>query len=296
MRWAFLLMIIVMHLPAHAAGAHRIAHTPTDTIVPGLRILSWNIYMLPKFAKITGKRQRAHCIAQQLRQSNCDILVFQEAFLEDARRILRKGLKHQFPYAYGPANRKFSIKTNAGIWVLSKLPLTPLEEIDYVECEGFDDCFARKGALLLEGIHAGRPFQVLGTHLQAGGPHSIRQSQMDEMRSLLDRHRRDGIPQIIAGDMNTGQSDTAHYHDMLQRLDAQDGPLKIHLNAVENGYPNDLHSKGVRSFRVIDFVFLRPNGITGIGAERNMPGFYADWSRRHHDLSDHFPVEIQIWW
>jgi endonuclease/exonuclease/phosphatase family metal-dependent hydrolase len=261
-----------------------------------LRILSWNIYMLPKFAKITGKRQRAHVIANQMQASDFDILVFQESFLGDARRIIGKALHDSFPNQYGPANRKLSVKTNSGIWVLSKLPLKPLEEIDYVECAGFDDCFARKGALLLAGEFNGKAFQILGTHLQAGGSDAIRTSQFAEMRSLLDRHKQAEVPQIIAGDMNTGHTDTAQYHEMLSILDAEDGPLTISLPTVKGGYPNDLHSNGVRSFRVIDFVFYRANGRPANKIEREMPHFQAPWSRKRKDLSDHFPVAFSIWW
>lgn len=264
------------------------------TEIAPLRILSWNIYMLPKFAKVTGKRQRAHLIAAQLRDSHYDILVLQEAFLGDARRIIGKELEEAFPYRYGPANRKFSLKTNSGIWVLSKIPLQALEEIAYAECAGFDDCFARKGALLLTGEHAGKRFQVLGTHLQAGGPQAVRHSQYVEMRDLLDRHRVAGVPQLICGDMNTGDADTAHYHDMLHTLDVEDGPVHVHAPAAEGGYANDLHRHGVRPFRIIDYVFYRGNGLPATLIRRSMPHIQARWSRKHCDLSDHFPVALEV--
>ncbi len=279
-------------------GSPMLKAAPADSIAPPLRVLSWNIYMLPKFAKITGKRQRAALIAMKMKAEQVDILVFQEAFLEDARRILRNELRAFFPYEYGPANEKFSIKTNSGIWVLSKVPLKVLEEIDYTECVGFDDCFARKGALLLEGRtgRSSQPFQLLGTHLQAGGPPAVRQSQLDELRNLLDRHRRPGMPQVICGDMNTAQSDTAHYTDMLRRLDAQDGPLEISLVATTDGYPNDLHADGVRNFRIIDYVLIRPNGRRNTSAIRRMYNLQAQWSPQHRDLSDHFPIYAEVWW
>ena len=57
-----------------------------------LRILSWNIYMLPKFVQNTGKRIRAQVIAEELKASEYQVLVFQEAFLSAARRIIRKHL------------------------------------------------------------------------------------------------------------------------------------------------------------------------------------------------------------
>lgn len=183
-----------------------------------LRVLSWNIYMLPKFARITGKRQRAHHIVEQVGKGDYDVIVFQEAFLGDARRINGRGLRREFPYQYGPANRKFSIKTNSGIWVLSRDSLHPIEEVDYVEC------------------------------------------------------------------------------DMVATLDAEDGPLTIQLDSVATGYANDLHSNGIRSFRIIDFAFYRANGRPPASIHRFMPRLAAEWSKKHRDLSDHFPVVLEVGW
>lgn len=249
--------------------------------------------MLPRFAKITGKRQRAALIAAKMKAAQFDILVFQEAFLGDARRIIYKALEDHFPYEYGPANRKFSIKTNSGIWVLSRIPLLPLAEIDYSDCVGFDDCFARKGAMLLQGEWNRRKFQLLGTHLQAGGPDSIRHRQYVEIRQLLDRFQSPEILQIIAGDFNTGDTDTAQYRDMLATLDAVDGPLSIQVQKTDQGYPNDLHSNGLRSFRIIDYIFLRPCRSQP-QIERDYLQYQSPWGR-HQDLSDHFGVAARIW-
>ncbi|MEM6269494.1 MAG: sphingomyelin phosphodiesterase [Bacteroidota bacterium] len=262
----------------------------------GLRILSWNIYMLPRFAKITGKRRRSRAIAELLKDTPYDIIVLQEAFLGDARRILKRELEDAFPYTVGPANRKFSIKTNSGIWILSKLRLRTLGEIDFRDCAGFDDCMARKGALLVETVWQGDTVQVLGTHLQAGGPHEIRHRQYAELRTLLDAHRRPDIPQIICGDMNTAQNDSVNYTYMIRTLDAEDGPLRMAVKKTENGYRNDMHRGGYRNDRIIDYIFYRGNGRTVSRIVRTAPHFRFPWSRRHADLSDHFPVAAKIWW
>jgi endonuclease/exonuclease/phosphatase family metal-dependent hydrolase len=241
------------------------------------------------------QRSRGSGNAAKMQAERYDILVFQEAFLADARRIIRRELRDVFPYEYGPANRKFSVKTNSGIWVLSKLPMQELEEIDFTECAGFDDCFARKGALLLQGEMRGVPFQLLGTHLQAGGPQAIRHGQFAELRTLLDRHQKPQVPQIIAGDFNTGDTDTAQYRDMLATLDATDGPLHVRVAANAEGYPNDLHSDGFRSFRIIDYVFYRGNGLQA-NISRDYVQFQAPWSRKHQDLSDHFGIGATVYW
>ena len=53
-----------------------------------LKILSWNIYMLPQIVPRIGRLNRAESIAEQLNNSDFDIIVFQEAFMKSARDII----------------------------------------------------------------------------------------------------------------------------------------------------------------------------------------------------------------
>lgn len=260
-----------------------------------LKVLSWNIYMLPRAVKISGKAQRAALIAEMLGQSEYQILVFQEAFMADARRIIREELAPYYPYAYGPANNGPSLRINSGIWVLSKIPLRVLDEITYSKCKGLADCMARKGVMLLEGEFGGIAFQIAGTHLQSIGPQAVRKSQYAEIRTLLDKHRRDGVPQIICGDMNTDQAKRDWYNDMLQTLDAEDGPLDIQISCNDKGcFMNDFHPGGEYNYSIIDYALYRSNGHKARGIRRYMPEFKRRWHRDNQDLSDHFPVAMEV--
>ena len=191
---------------------------------------------------------------------------------------------------------KFSIRANSGIWILSRLPLQHLEEIDYEKCQGFDDCAARKGALLVEMEVDGKAVQVLGTHLQAGGPHSIRHSQYMEMRALLDRHARPGVPQLVCGDMNTRRSDSTNYHTMLETLAAMDGHFEGPVQFTSDPVRNDMNGGGSHRRSVIDYIFVRAQGVAVRNAARRIPLIRAQWSRWHRDLADHFPVEMVFEW
>ena len=52
-----------------------------------LRILSWNIYMLPNASLVSsGQQERAPCIGRVLAAADYDIVVLQEAFHKRARR------------------------------------------------------------------------------------------------------------------------------------------------------------------------------------------------------------------
>lgn len=290
MATASLSLFLASEVPAKATP------TPSTVTTSPLRILSWNIFMLPKVAHLKGKRTRAFHIADQLKTSDYQVLVFQEAFMRDARAIIRRCLGTTFPYEYGPANNQGGLKTSSGIWVLSKIPLRMVEEIRFCKCYGLADCMARKGALMLEGEFEGQVFQLVGTHLQAAGPHSTRQAQYRDMRDLLDRHRREGIPQIVCGDMNTAKNRAEDYHDMLSSLDVEDGPLDIQVEGPRDILPNDLRRWGNDGFEVIDYVFYRHNSKQAQKITRVLRSIRQSWSKQHQDLSDHFAVDFAVWW
>src|ERR1700722_10728049 len=86
-------------------------HSPLDTPSPqistlsnngnSLKILSWNIFMLPRFIMRTGQLKRAHEIVNVLKEEDADIIIFQEAFDRNAREIIRRGLSSYFPFESG---------------------------------------------------------------------------------------------------------------------------------------------------------------------------------------------------
>jgi endonuclease/exonuclease/phosphatase family metal-dependent hydrolase len=285
----FILLLLLTVNPLRPA----FAQTRSDSNKE-LKILSWNMYMLPRFALHTGKRKRAREIAKVLPAENYDIIVFQEAFHGDARRILKRKWKNLYPVRIGPANRNWWwIKVNSGVWIMSKMPLKELEQIKYKDCHGFIDCFANKGALLVEGEFNGQKFQLLGTHIQAGGPDSIKQKQYEAIRTLIDQYREDGVPQLLAGDFNMGPDVPGPYEQMLTTLDVKayqpDGELKYTASSA-----NEFRVGG--DDRVIDFVFYRSNGVTASKLERNVRRFLSvePWSGNFRELSDHWAVEAIV--
>lgn len=258
-----------------------------------LKILSWNIYMLPRFVKHTGKRKRAREIVKKLVESDYDIFVFQEAFHGDARRILKRGLKEKYPYMIGPANRKpWWVRTSSGVWIVSKIPLKELEAWEYSECSDFVNCMARKGVLMVEGEWNGQTFQLLGTHIQAGGPDSTKLSQYTEMRAVADRHKKEGVPQIMAGDYNMCNVCTS-YKPMIEILGVPDyqpdGDRKYSAGA-----DNDFRSGNRGKEKLIDFIFYKANGVEPQYLERNVIKTVERWSDEHEDLSDHYAIEAII--
>ena len=275
------------------------ADEPSISSKEELRILSWNIKMLPRLIKRVrvGPIKRSRVIPQQIINDSIDIVVFQEAFDVRARRILKRKLRDTYPYRIGPANKKFmALKTNSGIVMYSKIPLEHLEEIDFEQCEG-DDCFARKGALLVEAEYQGTKFQLLGTHLEAGGTRELKISQYIEIWKLIKKHQQDGVPQLLAGDFNTHKFRREElYNIMLETLDAEDGDLLGELKFTTDELGNDMNPAGKQGAKqgVIDFILYRGNGVQPKSMIREVRQYQQNWRVDHSDLSDHNAVLMRV--
>ena len=284
---AFFLILLLFIVPTPPVSAQQ-----ADTSNSELKILSWNIYMLPRPALLTGKRKRAREIAKVLPAENYDIIVFQEAFHGDARRILKRKWKELYPVRIGPANRNWWwLKVNSGLWIMSKMPLKEIKQIKFKDCHGFIDCFANKGALLVEGEFEGQKFQLLNTHIQAGGPDSIKQKQYEAIRVLIDEHKQEGVPQLLAGDFNKGKDNGASYKKMLTTLDVADYEPDSERK-FSAGSDNEFRVGG--NDRLIDFIFYRPNGLEPKSMIRNVRRFRSEEPcfKTISDLSDHYAIEI----
>jgi endonuclease/exonuclease/phosphatase family metal-dependent hydrolase len=291
---------IVLHIAFASANAQTLNSTPSDLTSDvehqPLKVLSYNIHMLPPLAKFTGKQRRAKHIGDLLKDSDFDVVIFQEAFHAGARRKIWKRMRETFPYSLGPANRRwYSLKTNSGIWIVSKIALTQVAELDFEYCEG-PDCWARKGALLAEGTFNGQQFQVLGTHLEAGGEKEMKVTQYKELDSLLTHFRKAGVPQIVTGDFNTQKfKDTTWYNQLVSILAMEDGPILSEQQYSSDSYINDIkiHRGDTKKQGVIDYVFYGANG-TGAEIRRYVRMPRSQWCRTRQDLSDHFAIEAQI--
>lgn len=264
----------------------------TEKTESNLKVLSWNIYMLPAVAVRPGKRDRAYAIVEELKKSDFDVIVFQEAFLPAARRIIEKGLKEKYAYNYGPANNSgISFKANSGIWVLSKRPLQVLGTVQFNDCSGID-CWARKGAMLLEGEADGKKFQILGTHLQSENAEAVREKQMDQIYiELLLKYREQNVPQIVCGDLNTESDIKEHYCAMLDCLDAEDGNMESVEKCTYDGVNNEIaQSYGAKTKFTLDYILLRANGAKMKTVKR----FVSIMKKGKKHLSDHYGVVCEV--
>lgn len=265
---------------------------PASPKAQDFTVISWNIKFLPRALAHIGHRplKRVMPIAEHLLRDTADVLVLQEAFDNVANRRLLKALKPLYPYHIGPANKKGAFKISSGILIVSRYPLRQLGTVDFRSCEK-EDCWAKKGALLVELSWQGRPIQVLGTHLEAGGGREIKLEQYGELAALIRAHQRTGVPQLLCGDFNTRASDRFLYPRMLETLEATDGPLSGSLQYTSDHLLNDMSTYRPEDREVIDFILYRGNGVEPRYMTRSVVRYTHRWIKGHQDLSDHFGVK-----
>ncbi len=260
----------------------------------GLKILSWNIYMLPYLSLFNNNNSRAKSIVDILKNSDYQVIAFQEAFSYHCRKTLSKNLADAYPYQYGPANKNITpFRTNSGLWIVSKIPLKMLGEIQFSKSGGFD-MIARKGAVLFEGNYKNTKFQLLTTHLQADFTDEVRQQQCTEIKEkLLNQWSNPEIPQFICGDFNIDISDGHNYTKLLQTLDAENGELTGNIHVTYDEIDNNLARKAKGSRKLIDYVLVR-NAEFIEKIERKVQTFFSHVGGQESNLSDHYAMEFEV--
>lgn len=260
-----------------------------------LKILSWNIFMLPRFIMRTGQSKRAYEIVNVLKEEDADIIVFQEAFDTNAREIIRKGLSSYFPFESGDPPKNTLYKTNSGIWIISKIPFIVVKNMYFTHGKG-PDWFACKGATLIQSQKNGFDFQLIGTHLQSdfGGKQSqkIRKIQCEQIRNeLIEPYAEEGVPQLLAGDFNTIHHESEKYNQILNILQAKQFLLQGEHTFSYDHTINDL-IKGEKEIpQLIDYIlYTDKEDHPKLDACMFINVFRKQWRQKSHDLSDHFAI------
>jgi endonuclease/exonuclease/phosphatase family metal-dependent hydrolase len=260
-----------------------------------LKIFSWNIGMLPVLELFKSEDERAEAIANALTITDYDIIVFEEAFTSYSRTVINHALHLQYPYSYGPVNGSgFSWKCNSGIWIISKVPLRKVKEIQFTASSGFDS-FARKGAGLFEGQFHNMTFQLIVTHLQDDDyPQSIRDQQLHEIfQKLITPFSDELTPQIICGDFNTDERKAEGYHAMLSILNADNGEISGNRKITFDDESNDAFKSVHPDPRLIDYILTRNSRVIQ-WVKRKITVIKGRWGKGCEYLSDHNGIEATI--
>ncbi|MBU3659940.1 MAG: hypothetical protein FGM14_08730 [Flavobacteriales bacterium] len=263
-----------------------------------LRILSWNIKMLPRQYNIAIKHhplKRIKLISEQILSDSIDIVCFQELFDTKANKRMKAELSKQFPYVVGPANEARSIfRLSSGVIFFSRYPIRKLETVEFSDCQE-EDCVARKGALLVEADVDGKKIQLLGTHMNAAGGEEVKIKQLVQIKKLIEKHSKSGIPQLICGDFNIKKTNRKLYQMMLDFFKANDGPISGEIQHTYDPKNNDMLTKEKGDARLIDFIFFRSNeNKESRESRREIKRYRKGWSKNNKDLSDHFALWMEV--
>ena len=244
--------------------------------------------MLPNYIGVSCDK-RAELIADYLLDNNSDIFVFQEAFDANARAIIYSKLQSTYPYYIEPQKqKKFSLKINSGLWILSKYPIIESDFHRFRSCCGYD-ALAQKGILYVKISVDGHMIQVFNTHLNSGQDRQvIRDSQYREIKKFIDGYKNKKDMQIIAGDFNTNKSDKISYNKMLFCIGLSDYLFNELTYDADNNDLNDEYLKDI-----IDYIFIK-NTFKSIIETRKVNRPTKRWSDTHKDLSDHYPVVLSL--
>lgn len=177
---------------------------PLSAFAYDFKVLSWNVYMLPKPIKLSLQKTRTKIIPAQLKETNYDLIFMQEAFMGSFRSHLRTAMKASHPHTYYLKNHKFPLPVfGSGLFVLSKYPVKLIDHIYFRQCTTAD-CLASKGAAMIEIMLPDQQLvQVVNTHLQATqNAGAIRMKQLGQIHQMLLRNRKENVPQFLIGDLN----------------------------------------------------------------------------------------------
>lgn len=263
-----------------------------------LRVLSWNIKMLPRQYNIAIKHhplKRIKLISEQILSDSIDIVCFQELFDTKANKRMKAELSKQFPYVVGPANEAKSIfRLSSGVIFFSRYPIRKLETVEFTDCQE-EDCVARKGALLVEAEVDGKKIQLLGTHMNAAGGEEVKIRQLVQIKKLIEKHSKSGIPQLICGDFNIRKTNHKLYQMMLDFFKANDGPISGELQNTFDPKNNDMCAKEKGEASLIDFIFFRANeNKESRESCREIKRYRKAWGKNNKDLSDHFALWMEV--
>lgn len=263
-----------------------------------IKILTWNIFMVPPVIFKSCQIERAVLIADYIKKTNADIVVLEESFMQSTRDILYKNLKEIYPYQ-SDITKSGVLNLNSGVWILSKFAIEKQDFITYKKKKG-SDIFAKKGATYLEVNVGQTKIQIIGTHTQSLPKYkATRATQFCQIKNeLADKYFQDTIPQFIIGDLNCNYFDTAEYAQMQQLLDIQ--PVSFSGEPYSwNGLKNDLAFKfSEHTLETLDYILLRKkhaHKAAIISSEILHP--YSDscvCEKKFNYLSDHNPLLSRV--
>ncbi|MEM6801912.1 MAG: RICIN domain-containing protein [Bacteroidota bacterium] len=285
------------------------------------RILNYNTLLLDKLAAGNYRQEyrAANMPTAIAKQGSWDVVVFNEAFSNDARKKLMRGmLDRGYPYATRVVDKSGNL-TNGGVFISSRHNILATDMIVY-SLGLNEDKLSNKGAIYAKIRKQGKIIHVFGTHLQADRGRAeagVRAAQMRELHDFIARKTR-GAKQrneavIIAGDLNFCYiKDRQEYQGALKILDAS-----MTGKIPANSYTFDPHLNTWANYRYggkearqwLDYVLVGNGGIIPKSTQlqvfkfRNSSRYEISRENdplgitgkvKQYDLSDHYGISANF--
>jgi len=264
-----------------------------------LKILTWNIQMLPAVGALSDALQkkqalRAPWIIEYLNQQDYDIIALEEVIDRQITEELKAGLKKVYPHIVAPPSKGGLSGTSGGIMLASRIPLKYVAHIVYKHGAGFDR-LAEKGCLMAEAERDGVRFQIAVTHLQAGH-NEIKEKQIVEIwEGILQPHTEQGVPQLLVGDMNVAadvDDERARWQLLLTTTRMREFPTDDPRPwSVDN--ENSWRKSSKKKSR-IDHVLLNPQGTGSTIVRQTIQRAWKEYEGQRIDYADHYGVVAEV--
>lgn len=268
-----LLILFALVVPAHAAD---------------LRVLSWNTYMLPYPVKKSNQKVRTDVIAHALKGEGHDFIFMQEAFMGSFRSKVGKVLRDEYPHQYYLKNRGFIYPFfGSGVFILGRHPFKVVDKVYYKKC-GASDCWASKGSAMIETtLPSGKTVQIAVTHLQAKeNLGEVRVSQLEQVKGMLKKNKRAGIPQFLIGDLNIDAKEKEFQEglDLLGMHPTQLTGDLSHTNVIDCYKKPDHEKEWIDHMWVDKDTQLKDSTISARAVDYEYKG-------KNCNASDHYAIE-----
>lgn len=251
--------------------------------------------MLPKPIKFSWQKYRTKLIQEELKKVDHDMLFLQEAFMGSFHKALKNAIGDRYPHTYYLKKSAFYYPMGSGVFVMSKHPFKVVDKVYYKKktCGGAD-CFASKGSVLIEiKLPSGKVVQFANTHLQSGEGKGLKRiAQLSQVKGMLEKHHRSGVPQFLLGDLNI-DSVEPEFHQGLDLLGMDyaelQGPI-LYTNSLKNECykttGDGIHHEWIDHFWA--------NGIDMKKAHMQVRVMDFEYNGIRCPLSDHHAVEATI--
>ena len=234
-----------------------------------------------------NREHRAENIIESLKKYELyDAILFQEVFSGKIRKIIFNGLKTIYPHQITPKDQTIFYKTNSGLWVISRTPITLIDEISFSQLRNWDT-FSSKGAKLYSVTKNKQEFYLINTHLQSDYEkeyRDVRSSQYSEINDgLILPNLKSGLPIFLCGDLNISKA--PEFNALLDKLKFENGPLsgKILYSALGDK-------------KLVDYILVKLEDFKIKSVERKIQEFSSKLLVNPFHYSDHYAIELEIIW